>query len=234
MAGRAPQQSRQITGRPESQRERVGVFAHGFSGKTPTLGFMYAAKTAADEYGAFTLMPNLIFKLMFINFFKLLQQRYTVTQFHFFSHSCFDGPIFADEENSGQFTLPQIGQLPKLQWADNAFAKFYGCNAGVSAFSGEFARTQGVKTGGASGYTYFSRTRKTFDPIDDPNGTPVYQDSYMDRANVVVKHYGHTDNTLGEFLLQRLLTMPEWLNAKGTKPMPFNWFDPKGRPLFKE
>jgi hypothetical protein len=227
---------RTTTGRdhdPAIQLQGIVVCAHGWSGKEPTLGFMYSAQTKFEETSKPTVMHALFFKRAFVELLSSLQQAGSVAEFHFYSHSgSQDGPIFAD----GQFGRGEVRDFPRLGWSTNAVTVFYGCNAGRGWFAPTFAKAQGVTVHGASGFTSFSRQRDKFDPITDPDSTPCYQDSYPGMSNLIVKKYGYRYDNVAVSLWKQLLTLPDWHKARSehAPPSPMIQYGPDGELVLSE
>ncbi len=218
----------------------MAVVAHGWPGDGhPTNGFMWAAVTKLQEIGASAVIRPASTKAGFTGLLKELAAGYSVTEFHYFSHSgAVDGPIM---EGGGQFTPAEVDQFPQLHWAPAAAAYFYGCNSGHGWFAKAFAARQNVGVWGAAGFTMFSKKQDEFYPFDaDPDNPPCYQACFPGLLEIVRDKYGRLPRTVGERWLLGLLTYGECQAARDkhlppkpmilTKPgLVVNYF---GRPMY--
>jgi hypothetical protein len=79
---------------------RVSVAVAGWTGKKPTRGFELCAQTVASTFaGGQSVVQTAARKQDFLALFKQLAAQGDVAEFHMYSHSGMDGPIFSD----GQF-----------------------------------------------------------------------------------------------------------------------------------
>ncbi len=180
-----------LIGAAAGKVERLAVAVHTWQGKKPTRGFRLCAETAAAAaVSAKPLVRYALTKGDFVNLFGELAGRGEVTEFHLYSHSGMDGPIF----HGGEQVMPHelwAGALPRLKWAAGARANLYGCNAGLAPWSVVFSHTQGVVVTGSAGFSLFSKRADAFYPFDgDPDTVPCYLDCFRGTTEIYTERYG--------------------------------------------
>jgi hypothetical protein len=205
---------RALTG-DTAARSRVSVAVAGWTGKEITRGFELCARTVASTFsGGQSVVVTAARKQDFLDLFNQLATQGDLNEFHMYSHSGMDGPIFSD----GQFFPAELnkGALPALTWVPGATAHFYGCNAGLSPWVVSFAVSQQVTVKGSAGFSLFSQMRNEFYPFDDdPDRTPCYLDNYPGMEDLLVKNFGYSKaSNIFESWWRKAKTYPEWKEAR--------------------
>lgn len=106
-----------------------------------------------------------------------------VEEVHLFTHSGFGEIILLNSDLSAN----QITELPRLNWAENGSVVAHGCNSGIwdangDSVAGSFAKGQGVRALGQTGFSQFSERadrRTIFSRVGSDSKT-VYLWSYGD------------------------------------------------------
>lgn len=106
-----------------------------------------------------------------------------VQELDMFSHSGYQGPVLhggrvdaLHPHGNTQFSDSEVKSLPGLR-NQGATATFFGCH--TTAFAGEFANSEGVRSFGTAGTSYFSSRPDRMAPDD---GKGLYMiDSYFNK-----------------------------------------------------
>lgn len=166
------------------------------------------------------------------DFATLLKSGTSVAELHLFSHSGEDGPIFhsgSEDENRNQYIdKPGRDELRaiKVDWAQGAVAKFYGCNSFV--FAASFAKIQQISTWGYYGWSSFSGSPHIKIP-SQPTGK-----TYMIRTDTA-RNRCLENSEFSNGGISRLCVLREKiniiLNGADGNARPMRRFNSQGRPL---